>query len=115
MLPVKNRLKNKVDFQQTYLEGKFHSSGPISIRIKKNNLANNRFGFAVGKNYSNKAVERNRIKRILRSATSRFLTDIKPGFDMVIGIRKHQSSQKLDTKSAVAHLESIFKRNNLLK
>lgn len=115
MLPKKNRLKNKKEFQDAYLQGKFFSSGPITVKIAKSDQGASRFGFVVGKNYSKKAVDRNNAKRILRAAAAPVINNLIPGFDLIIGIRKPLPGQKLSMKSLSESLRIILEKNNLLK
>ena len=52
-----------------------------------NELDQVRIGVAAGKSIGN-AVERNRAKRVMRAAMQALLTDLKPGFDIVLIARK---------------------------
>ncbi len=114
MLPTENRLKDKKEFQDVYLQGKFFSSGPVTVKIAKSGREVSRFGFVVGKNYSKKAVTRNEAKRILRSATAPLAKKMNPGFDLVISIRKPLPGQQLSVKAVSTALQMIFEKNNLI-
>ena len=114
MLPKKNRLTSNEDFKNTYLSGSFFSFGEISIKFSQNNLAESRIGLAVGKKYSKLAVERNHAKRILRSALNDFVKNIKPGFDIIVIIKK-STATALTKDTILNRLEKIFKKTNLLK
>lgn len=53
------------------------------LRIARNNLAHNRYGFVVSKRIDKRAVQRNRLKRLLRAGIEELETEIKKGFDML--------------------------------
>ncbi|HEX8974789.1 MAG TPA: ribonuclease P protein component [Patescibacteria group bacterium] len=84
MLPLANRLKNRSDFAAVYAQGSYCSKGAISIKFLKTDLDITRIGFPVGKGFSKKAVQRNRIRRILREVARQQLPTLKPGFDIVV-------------------------------
>ncbi len=76
MLPKRNRLKKKKDFEQVFKKGQFFREDFLTLKIVLNGLKNSRFGFIVSKKVSKKAVTRNKIKRWLRVA---ILLQIKMG------------------------------------
>jgi len=81
MLAPENRLKKKKDFENVFKNGKSIKQDSLYLKYKKNNLEQSRFGIVVGKNYSKKAVERNKIKRRLREIIKE--QNVK-GLDIVI-------------------------------
>ena len=84
MLPVKNRLKKKKDFDVVFKKGKGFREGFLSTKIIANELGYSRFGLVVGQKVSKKAVMRNKIKRRLREVIRVELPDIKQGMDVVL-------------------------------
>ncbi len=68
MLPKINRLTKENDFQAVFKMGKGIKKDFLIFKVLKNNVNKNRFGFIVSKKVSNKATERNKVKRRLRSA-----------------------------------------------
>jgi len=84
MLPQINRLKKKKDFENVFKDGKGFKEDLLYLKIKKNNLDYSRIGFIVGKNFSKKAVERNKIKRRLREIIKERIPDLKKGLDIII-------------------------------
>ncbi|MCX6765398.1 MAG: ribonuclease P protein component [Candidatus Moranbacteria bacterium] len=84
MLPAKNRLTRKDDFQRVYQKGTFFSFGDITLKATENSQKETRVGFLIEKKTTKKAAKRNKIKRLLREAFSRQLKRIKPGFDVVV-------------------------------
>ena len=84
MLPKANRLKKKKDFERVFKQGKSFGESCLLLRLVKNNLKANRFGFAVGLRVSKKASLRNKLKRRLREIIRVKLPKIKTGFDVVL-------------------------------
>ena len=87
MLPEKNRLKKKKDFERVFKKGKSCKEDFLYLKIIKNHLKNSRFGFIVSNKFSKKAVIRNKIKRKLKRLTEIKLSKIKKGIDGVIIVR----------------------------
>ncbi len=92
MIPSKNRLKNSQEIQEIFRVGKSTKSGFLFLRFHHNNLQVTRIAFSIGLNYSKSAVKRNRIKRLLRLAAKDLLSDLRPGFDIVVYVKniKHK-------------------------
>ena|SRR3989338_10006461 len=83
MLPLKNRLKKKSDFELVFKKGISFKGDSLFLKVSKNKLETSRFGFVVSKKVSNKAVVRNKIRRILREIIKKQLPEIKTGLDGV--------------------------------
>lgn len=84
MLPKENRLKKKKDFEKLFKDGMSFQEKFLVLKINKNNLSNNRFGFIVSKKISKKAVVRNKIKRRLREIVKKGINDYRKGFDIAV-------------------------------
>lgn len=113
MLSKKNRLTKREDFSLAFTKGSYVSvySG-FSIKFIPNQLNATRIGFPVGKNFSKKAVVRNRARRILRAATASLITKLKPGFDIVVMIRP--DCKELEFNNVISELNKVFTKANLL-
>ena len=90
MLPAKNRLTKRIDFANVYRKGTFFLEGPISLKAAENNLENTRIGFSIEKKFFKKAVERNKIKRLLRETFHQNLKNIKNGLDVVVFYKRSE-------------------------
>ena len=113
MLPKKYRLSSREDFSLLYSRGSYTGIyNGLAIKFLKNNIGVTRIGFPVGKNFSKKAVARNRARRILRAATSTFLGKLKPGYDIIIMLRPDYGS--LELKKVIVELNKVFIKANLL-
>jgi len=112
MLPIKNRLKKREDFAQVFSKGAYAGYDGLSVKYAKNSLLESRIGFPVGKNYSKKAVVRNRTRRVLRKACSECLGQLKPGFDIIVLIKT--SSQNIEIAKITTELKKVLSKANLL-
>lgn len=95
MLPLKNRLKNKKDFDEVFKKGKGAEGFFLFLKTKNNGLNESRFGFIVSRKVSKKAVIRNKIKRKLRAATGSRTDFIKKGLDVVVFVKKGGDKKEL--------------------
>ena len=64
------------------------TNGPFALKITPNNSPVSRFGFVISKRIAGKAVDRNRMKRMLRAVIEKELPRIRPGYDMLFVIRQ---------------------------
>jgi ribonuclease P protein component len=81
VLPKKNRLKKKKDFENIFRKGKSVKEDFLSFKWKLNGLKVSRFGFIVSQKISKKATVRNKIKRRLRELLKLNLLHLKKGID----------------------------------
>ncbi len=85
MLPRENRLTKKDDFENVRQNGRFITSKNFTVSfLNKKNKEESRFGFIVSKKISTRAVDRNKIKRVLREIVRKNLDLVKKGTDFVI-------------------------------
>jgi ribonuclease P protein component len=122
MLPRKYKLKKKNDFKKVFKQGKYYQEDFIKIRVLKNDLKINRFGFIVGLKISKKSVQRNKIKRRLEevirlkldqiSVKDGQVSSLKPGFDIVILV--NQEITEKGYQEIEKTLINLFKKAKLL-
>lgn len=113
MLPFKNRLTRKKDYEKVQKIGRFVSSGNVALKILGNDLKETRVGFVVGLKYSKKAVERNLVKRKLREIFRSELKKIKKGVDIVVMARKREE-EKTKNLNLAANVSEALARGQLL-
>jgi ribonuclease P protein component len=113
MLPYKNRLINKSDFEKVYRFGAFFSFNNIYLKVRENKGTETRVGFSVGIKFSKKAVERNRLKRQLRAIVGKNKENIKKGWDIVIMVKK-EGKTKLDSRELEKNVIGVLKKSNLI-
>ncbi len=73
MLPRCERLRKRKDFLWLRQKGRLYRSTFLRLVVIRNTPSSRLIGFTVSKQISKKAVERNRLKRQLRSACRSFL------------------------------------------
>ncbi len=113
MLPLKNRLKLNRDFDKTFQTGHSYYGRFLGVKIVKNQLDFNRFGFSINLKVDKRAVIRNLLKRKLKGILINIEKDFKKGFDCVIIVLseiKQASDEEIKND-----LINIFKSLNLFK
>ncbi|MFA5080217.1 MAG: ribonuclease P protein component [Candidatus Paceibacterota bacterium] len=112
MLPLKNRLKRKKDFENVFAGGKTAKTRYFFLKAIKTGGLDSRIGFIASKKVSKKAVERNRIKRLFREAVRFDIARIKPGYDLVFIILN--SAKEKGLTEIKKEIEFILGENGLL-
>ena len=94
--------------------GRATADGPLVARILPNDLepAQNRYTVIAGKRCG-KAVQRNRLKRLVREAVRQMHPNLKPGYDVVI-ICRGTVEEMPGLAEAQRSIERIFRRAGLL-
>jgi len=113
MLPFKNRLVKRKDFEKIQRAGQFFSQGNIAIKFIENGTTDTRIGFSVGLRFSKLAVARNQAKRILRETFRSHLRKIKKGMDIDVIIRKREW-EKINNKKIAEDVEVVLKKAGLI-
>lgn len=88
MLPVKHRLRLDRDIKTLFAKGKGVFDLYCGLKYRKNGLGVSRFAVVVGTKVSKSAVARNRLRRQIREIIRLRLAEIKPGFDVMVLVRK---------------------------
>jgi ribonuclease P protein component len=86
-LPREARIRRAGDFAVLRQASGRLGGRCFSVRYRQNELGHARLGLAVSKRVSKRAVERNRIKRLLRESFRRVRTQLPP-FDVVVMARE---------------------------
>ena len=96
MLPKINRIKKKKDFETIFKNSKSFRNNLFILKVAKNSLGLNRFGFIVSQKVSKKATDRNKVRRRLTEAMGAECKKIKIGTDTILialsGIEKKEFS-----------------------
>lgn len=90
----------------------FQSSSFGVIVLKRDNKETSRFGFVVSTKVSKRAVKRNKLKRMFRSAVVSQLSNIKANYDLVFLVKK--SALDKDQNDINKEVETMFKRTRLI-
>lgn len=111
MLPKKHRLTKREDFSIVYSKGSYVEQGGFAIKYLQTNQFTSRIGFSIGKNFSKKAVQRNRTRRILQEVCLFYMQSLKNGFDIIVMPRPQQ--ENIEFKKTKDSLNQIFIKANL--
>ena len=104
--PRETRLLKHADFQVVYKQGRKHFSGNMTAFYRENRVnAAPRVGFTVGKILGG-AVDRNRIRRRMRSAVRKHLRELARPLDLVLHPRK--SVLTLEFSQLDAEIMQVF-------
>ncbi|MDO8496600.1 MAG: ribonuclease P protein component [bacterium] len=88
-LPKKYRLVSKSDFDKVFRDGQAVKGSFLFIKSRINGSSSPRFGFIVPKKIYSKAVDRNRLKRVLAEIVASYLKkSTSNGRNFVIVINK---------------------------
>lgn len=110
MLPKENRLKKRKEFAYIYKNGKKINSKNLSIIITPSKLNVLKVGFSVS-NKVGKAVQRNKIKRQLRSIIRTQLNNLRIHQNFVL--IAHPSILECDFSKIEAECLYLLKKGNL--
>ena len=113
MVARQYRLREEHDVKRVRSRGRAVAQGPLVVRYLKNALdpARNRYTVIAGKRCG-KAVQRNRLKRLVREALRGYHPHLQPGHDVVVICRGTVEEMPTLTE-AQASLATIFTRANL--
>jgi len=108
-LPTRHRLKKKKEFDLVKKEGKLVRDKLFSILFIKDETSDGpKFGLVVSKKIDKRAVERNRIRRLLAEAIAELLAETDKSLKFVI-LAKHP----LKT-ATLPEIKEVFNRMRIL-
>ena len=81
------RLNRSSDFERVRRYGKSYAHPFVVLLVLENDQSKIRIGVSASKSIGG-AVQRNRVKRVLREASRQCLDQIEPGYDLVFLARK---------------------------
>lgn len=88
MLTASYRLRSDADFRKVKAKGKLYQSPDFALAVlSKDTNDSSRFGFVVSTKISKSAVVRNKVKRILREAVTKVISEVKAGYDCVFLVK----------------------------
>lgn len=85
--PARRRLRRKSDFEAAYAGGRRLGNGFFGVIALSNDQGGPRLGLAVAVRVAGGAVERNRIRRIIRESFRRHQHELPP-LDLVVSARQ---------------------------
>lgn len=102
-------IKKNFEFKRVLSRGKFVNGNNITVYFFPTRLNQVRYGFAVGKK-AGKAVDRNRIKRIIREAVRLVPFCWPGGFDIVFVWKNRISADEVDFFEIKKEIEYLYKK-----
>ncbi|MFA6304648.1 MAG: ribonuclease P protein component [Patescibacteria group bacterium] len=112
MLKRDQRLVLENDFKRLAQKGKPAYSTFFNGKVLANKELSSRFGIVISAKTSKKAVVRNTIKRRLTEIIRLHLDKIKPGFDLMIVVKKEAIDK--DYQTLESDLAELFDKAKLL-
>lgn len=100
-------LKMNYEFKNVFNKGKFYIGNEIIIYFLKNKYNENRLGIALSSKLCN-AVNRNRIKRVIRACYQDNIKNTKEGYDIVIIWNKKADIKDLSYHIIYEDMKKIF-------
>lgn len=106
MLPHHYRLTSTRDFKETFSKGRKIQGNVFTLFVRQGKGAVSQFGIVVPNSVSKKAVERNRIKRIVRSFVEKQTNIFEKGYLCVLVAKKQ--AERADKVRLEEDLNGIF-------
>lgn len=110
MLKRENRITKRKDFEEVKKKGRIYHFPIFGVLVLKTESKTKEFGLVISKKISKKAVERNKVKRLLAEAIRRNLNKINEGYRMVFLVKPTILGKKSEEIE-----EEIIKLLRLLK
>ena len=86
----------------------------IEIILKKNNLEKNKIGIAISTK-AGKAVQRNRVKRLVRESYRKMEKNLAKGYSIVFLWNKRVKIEEASFATIYQDMDTIFKKMKLIK
>jgi len=105
------RLTQRKDFERVHSEGRRQKNKIAVLLYTENELGTLRSAVVASKRIGN-AVQRNRVKRLMRACLMQFWAIIDPGWDLVFYARV--SGSKANYEDMCDAIEDLLKKANLI-
>ncbi len=112
MLKKNKKLFLKKDFDLIFNKGVKYYNAFIGLIVLKNNQKENKYSVIAGKKFSQKAVQRNRIKRIIYEILRDFDKKTKRGYNIVIIV--FPKTKEIDFFQLKGKIFGVFKKAGIL-
>lgn len=107
MLKKSQRLRTKEDFERVFRKGTPLFFGILGCKVVKNDLDRLRLGFSFSKKHVDKAVSRNRLRRVVSAAFVASLTMDKMNVPVDIVFFTVKKLEKKDIVSVASQAQSV--------
>ena len=115
MLPHINRLQKRKEIERVFKKGKWFKEGCLILKVAHNDLSTSRFAFIISKKVSNKAIVRNRIRRIIQETIRVNLDAIKTGVDIILLATSAIKTKKGDVQEIKKTIKTLLIKAKLTK
>ncbi len=105
-------IKRRYEFKILFSKGKISYGSNITMYILKNKFSHNKLGIAVGKK-SGRAVDRNKVKRLIRENYRIFEDNVKCGYNILISVNKKSDVRNVDFYDIKKDIEKLFRKSGL--
>lgn len=105
-------IKRRYEFKILFSKGKISYGSNITMYILKNKFSHNKLGIAVGKK-SGRAVDRNKVKRLIRENYRVFEDSVKCGYNILISVNKKSDVRNVDFYDIKKDMEKLFRKSEL--
>ncbi len=113
MLPKENRLTKKSDFTKVLKEGRVVGGVFLNLAIRRSDSDAPKVGFIVSNKISKKAVERNRLKRLMRRAVKTHISNIEDGAYLVFLAKKTAAGAA--SEEIIRESQALLERSDVFK
>ena len=113
MMKKTEMIKRKYEFKILFSKGKIYYGININLYFLKNKLGINKLGIAVSKK-SGKAVDRNKIKRLIRENYKLCEDNIKCGYNILFSVNKNSNLKEVDFYSIKKDMGKLLYKSKLL-
>lgn len=107
-------LKKNYEFKNVLSRGNSYFGKQIEIVCKKNNTAKNKIGIAVSTK-AGKAVQRNRVKRMIRENYRQIENKLEKGYSIVFLWNKRVKIDEVSYTVIQKDMDTIFKKMKIIK
>lgn len=105
-------IKKRYEFKILFSKGKIYYGKNITMYILKNKFDYNRLGIAVGKK-SGRAVDRNKIKRLIRENYKLSEDCVNCGYNILISVNKKCDVKNIDFYDIKKDLQYLLQKSEL--
>ena len=107
-------IKRRHEFKILFSKGKIFYNKNLTFYYIKNNLNINQLGIAVSKKSGN-AVERNKIKRLIRENYKNLEDNLSTGYNILFSVNKKCEIEKFNFYDVKKEMEKSLKNSELWK
>lgn len=107
-------IKKRYEFKILFSKGKINYGKNITVYILKNKFNYNQLGIAVSKK-SGKAVDRNKVKRLIRENYKLLEDYLYTGYNILISVNKKCQIKNINFYDIKEDLQKILKKSEIWK